>query len=108
MNNNRTKNSFRNSVIGSGSQIISIFLNFIVRTIFIYTLGNEYLGINGLFTNILLVLNFAELGFGSAIVYNLYKPVAFDEKERIKSLVNFYKKVYLVIGVVVLVLGLLV
>lgn len=108
MNNNRTKNSFRNSVIGSGSQIISIFLNFIVRTIFIYTLGNEYLGINGLFTNILLVLNFAELGFGSAIVYNLYKPVVFDEKERIKSLVNFYKKVYLVIGVVVLVLGLLV
>lgn len=108
MEKSRTKNSFLNGVIGSGSQIISTILNFIVRTIFIYSLSNEYLGINGLFTNILMVLNFAELGFGSAIVYHLYKPVAFDDKEKIKSFVKFYKKVYLVIGLIVFVLGILV
>lgn len=78
----RTKNSFRNSSVGSISQIISTFLNFLVRTIFIYYLGSEYLGINGLFSNILYILNFAELGIGNAIIYKLYKPVANDDKEQ--------------------------
>ena len=108
MKNSRTKNSFRNALVGSGTQIISTILNFLVRTIFIHCLSKEYLGVNGLFTNILLVLNFAELGFGSAIIYNLYKPVAYDDKEAIKSYLKFYKKVYFAIGLLVLVLGFLV
>ena len=104
----RTKNSFINSVVGSGSQIVSTLLNFLVRTIFIYCLSKEYLGVNGLFSNILYMLNFAELGIGNAIIYKLYKPVANNDKERIKSLVFLYKKVYFVIGIVILTLGLLV
>ena len=107
-NNSRTKNSFINSIVGSSSQIISTLLNFFVRTIFIYCLSKEYLGVNGLFSNILYMLNFAELGIGSAIVYKLYKPVANDDEERIKSLVSLYKKVYFIIGSVILILGLLV
>ncbi len=104
----RLKNSARNSIWGAFSNIAITIINFVVRTIFIKTLGNEYLGINGLFTNILYVLNFAELGFGNAIIYNLYKPIANNDKERIKTLVNLYKKIYLIIGLVVLTLGLLV
>ncbi len=104
----RLKNSARNSFWGASSNILITILNFAVRTIFVKTLSNEYLGINGLFTNILYVLNFAELGIGSAIIYNLYKPVAENDKERIKTLVHLYKKVYFIIGAVVLVLGLLV
>lgn len=104
----RLKNSVRNSFWGAFSNILITIINFIVRTIFIKTLGNEYLGINGLFTNILYVLNFAELGFGNAIIYNLYKPVAENDKERIKTLINLYKKIYLFIGIIVLSLGLLV
>lgn len=104
--NTRTKNSLMNSSIGSISQMISTFLNFLVRTIFIHYLSNEYLGINGLFSNILYVLNFAELGISNAIIYNMYKPVAEDNKERIKSLVNLYHKVYFIIGIIVLLIGL--
>lgn len=104
----RTKNSFRNSSVGSISQIISTFLNFLVRTIFIYYLGSEYLGINGLFSNILYILNFAELGIGNAIIYKLYKPVANDDKEQIKTWIKFYRKIYMCIGIFVLIVGLLV
>ena len=104
----RTKNSFRNSSVGSISQIISTILNFLVRTIFIYYLGSEYLGINGLFSNILYILNFAELGIGNAIIYKLYKPVANDDKEQIKTWIKFYRKIYMCIGIFVLIVGLLV
>lgn len=104
----RLKNSVRNGFWGAFSNVVIILLNFVVRTFFIKILGEEYLGINGLFTNILYILNFAELGIGNAIVYNLYKPIADDNKERIKSLVNLYKRIYFCIGVLVLVLGLLV
>lgn len=86
----RLKNSVRNGFWGAFSNVVIILLNFIVRTIFIKVLSEEYLGINGLFTNILYILNFAELGIGNAIVYNLYKPVADNNIERIKSLVNLY------------------
>lgn len=106
MKGSRTKKSIINGSIGSISQIVSTLLNFVVRTVFIYYLSEEYLGINGLFTNILYVLNFAELGIGNAIVYNMYKPVSENNKERIKQLVNLYKKIYIGIGIVVLVLGL--
>lgn len=104
----RTKKSFRNSSVGSISQIISTFLNFLVRTIFIYYLGSEYLGINGLFSNILYVLNFAELGIGSAIIYKLYKPVFDSDYKKINAWIKFYKKIYMFIGLFVIVMGLLV
>lgn len=106
MKGSRTKKSIINGSVGSISQLVSTLLNFVVRTVFIYYLSEEYLGINGLFTNILYVLNFAELGIGNAIVYNMYKPVSEGNKERIKQLVNLYKKIYIGIGIIVLILGL--
>lgn len=102
----RTKNSLINSTMGIVSNFTFTFLNFIVRTIFIHYLSKDYLGINGLFSNILYILNFAELGVGSAIVYKLYKPVADDDENRIKELVFLYKRVYFIIGSVVLAIGL--
>lgn len=104
----RTKNSFINSSVGSVTQIVNNLINFGIRTLFIYYLSTEYLGLNGLFSNILNILNFAELGFGNAIIYNMYKPVAEDDKERIKSLVKLYKLIYRMIGLLILILGLLV
>lgn len=105
-NSSRTKSSLINGMVGSCGQLLSTFLNFVVRTVFIHYLRTEYLGVNGLFSNILYILNFAELGIGQAIVYNLYKPVAREDRERIKSLVDLYRRVYLAIGLVVLLLGL--
>lgn len=87
-------------------QFINKLMSFVVRTVFIKMLNSEYLGVNGLFTNILTVLSFAELGIGTAILFNLYKPVADNDIEKIKSLMLLYKKSYRIIGTVVFLAGL--
>ena len=89
-----------------GSTALETILRFVNRTVFISFLAIEYLGINSLFTEILSVLSLAELGVGSAIVYALYKPLAENDKERITSLMRFYRKCYIAIGIGVTVLGL--
>ena len=104
----RLKNSMRNSFWGAISNIIVTLLNFFVRTIFIKTLGNEYLGINGLFTNILYILSFAELGVGHAITYCMYKPIATNDQEKTKSLLRLYKKYYNIIGFIIFGIGILI
>lgn len=81
-------------------------LKFIVRMVFVKTLPIEYLGVNGLFSNILVMLSLAELGIGPAIVYSLYKPLAYGDKESVKSIMRLFKKVYIAVGGIILVLGL--
>lgn len=102
----RTKNSLLNITAGLGNQIIITGLSFFSRTVFISSLGIEYLGINGLFTNILAMLTLAEAGLGASIMYSLYKPVADNDQYRIQILMKFYRKAYMVIASIVLVLGL--
>lgn len=82
-------------------------LKFIVRMVFVKTLPIEYLGVNGLFSNVLVMLSLAELGIGPAIVYSLYKPLAYGDKETIKSIMCFFKKVYIAVGCIILALGLM-
>lgn len=108
MNNTRTENAIRNVKTGFLVQLINKVMAFIVRTIFIKCLNSEYLGVNGLFTNILTILSFAELGIGTAIIYSMYKPVADNDEEQIKTLMHLYKKTYNIIGIIVFSLGLLV
>lgn len=76
-----------------------------VRTVMIYKMGDEYNGLNSLFTSILSFLSLTELGVGSALVYSMYKPIVHDEKNVICALLNLYKKVYRIIGCVILVIG---
>ena len=76
MNNSRTKNTVFNLIANIGGQGASILLRFISRTVFIYVLGKGYLGINGLFSNILEILSLAELGVGTAIFYSMYEPLS--------------------------------
>lgn len=104
--NSRTKNSIINLIVTLGCQVLTLGLSFIVRTYFISFLGADYLGINGLYSNILTVLSLAELGIGSAIGFSLYKPVAFNDKDKIAALMRFYRKAYLVIALVVATVGL--
>ncbi len=107
-NQSRTKNVTINSLVSLLCQVLNLFLNFLTRTVFIKILGAEYLGVNGLFTNILTILSFAELGIGNAIVFNLYKPLAQNDKKKISSLMLLYKKAYTIIGLFVLGAGVLV
>ena len=81
----RVKNSVKNMVFGIGSQIMSTCFAFITRTVFIYILGVEYLGIEGLFANILSMLSLANLGIESAIIFSLYKPLNDKNEEEIKN-----------------------
>ena len=105
MANNRSFNSIRNSIYAMLGQFVTIALNFISRTIFIHTLGALYLGLNGLFTNLLSVLSFAELGFSTAVVYEMYAPLAKGDEMKVSSLMNFYAKVYRYIGIFIFVVG---
>ena len=101
----RTNNSIKNTIGSIVANISIIIIGVIAQAIFIKILGTEYLGINGLFTNIISMLGIVELGIGSAIIYNLYKPIAENNISLIKSLMNFYKKSYRVIGIIVFILG---
>jgi O-antigen/teichoic acid export membrane protein len=103
----RTEYAARNIVFGYIGSTISILLTFVSRTVFMKTIGLAYLGVNGLFTNVLGVLSFTELGVGTAMNYALYRPVAENDTDKVRSLMQFYKTAYRVISVVVLVLGLL-
>lgn len=107
MNNGSSRiiNSLRNSYIAMIGQGANIILQFLLRTVFIKTLGLEYLGVNGLFTNILSVLSLAELGLGTTIIYSLYKPLAEKDTQKIKVLFKAFKKIYMVIGIVIFILG---
>ncbi len=103
----RTNNASRNIVFGVILKIYQLALPFLMRTLMIYFMGVQYLGLNSLFTSVLQVLNLAELGVGSAMVYSMYKPIAEDDGKKICELMQLYKIYYRVIGGVVLTLGLI-
>ena len=103
----KAKNAKRNIVAGVANKIITMILPFLVRSVIIYKLSADYLGLNNLFSSILQVLNLSEMGFSNAVVYSMYKPIADNDTKTICALMNFYKKVYRVIGFIVLGIGLL-
>lgn len=103
----RMKNSIRNVGYSFGSYFITIILQFINRMVFIRLLTSEYLGLNGLFSNILSFLSLAELGAGSAINYALYEPIENNDIKQMKSLMKLYRKLYWVSGGTVLFIGVL-
>ena len=105
MENSRTRNSVLNMFTSVAIKALTLILSFVSRTVFIYILGAQYLGLNGLFTNILSFLALSELGLGSAIAFLLYKPIAENNVERMKVVMRFYKKCYIIVGLVILMLG---
>lgn len=101
----RTNNSIKNIIVALFSNIIIILIGFISQKVFIITLGKEYLGLNGLFSNILSILSVVELGFGSAIIFHLYTPIAENDENKINLLLNLYKKTYRLISGIIFILG---
>lgn len=100
------KNTTGNMIGGYLNRLVTIALTFVSRTMLIYLLGAEYLGLDSLFASVLQMLNIAELGFSSAVVFNMYKPIADHDTDRICALLKLYRKTYRVIGAVILVVGL--
>lgn len=93
-------------VFGLLNRFISLAMPFINRTVFIYILGAEYLGLNSLFASILQMLSLAELGVGGVIVYHMYEPIARNDRAAICALLNLYRRIYRIIGTAILVVGL--
>lgn len=107
MKSERTKNSILNIVANVGTILIQTILIFAVRIIFTKTLNSEYLGIQGLFTNIISMLSLADLGIGTAISFSLYKPLADNNEEKVSQIVTLLKKIYIVIGLMILIIGII-
>ena len=101
----RLENSLRNTAVGVASQILNMIFGLAVRTVFIRCLSAEYLGVNGLFSNILTMLSLAEMGIGTAIVFNMYKPLVEGDELHIAKLMNLYRNAYIIIGIVIAVIG---
>lgn len=104
----RIENSKKNIKIAWALQLVHILCQFVSRTAIIYTLSIEYVGLSGLFSNVLMMLSLAELGIGEAIVFSLYKPISENNTRNINAIMNFYKKVYIGVGIFVLVVGFLI
>lgn len=103
----RTKNSIKNIIMNFLYNFLNYGLRFASRIVFVKTLAKVYLGVNGLLSNVLGILALAELGIGTAIGYSLYEPLAKNNTKKVRSLMQFYKKAYRIIALVVLVLGLI-
>ncbi len=104
----RTEYSARNTTVAVIARVSAILMGFAARVVFTHTLSEDYVGINGLFTDILNVLALSELGVGTAITYALYRPIAGGDIEKQKSLMRLYRFFYRMVAVIVLALGLLV
>ena len=102
----RTKNATRNILFGIILKVYQILVPFLMRTAMIYLMGVQYLGLNSLFTSVLQVLNLAELGVGSAMIYSMYKPIAEDNNTTICALMNLYRTYYRIIGAIIAAVGL--
>ena len=105
-NRSRTEYTLLNTLAGIGGYVLNTILGFVCRIVFVRCLSADYLGVNGLFTNLLGMLSLAELGIGSAVVYALYKPLAEQDEEKIASLVRLYGTAYKIIGLAVAGIGL--
>lgn len=101
----RVSNSIKNVKVTLIVQMVSYIMVFISRTVFVYLLGNDYLSLNGLFSNVITLLSFTDLGIGSAVVYCLYKPIADNNQEKIRTLIQYFKRIYDIVTIVVLILG---
>lgn len=101
----RTKNATKNIIFGVILRAYQIIVPFLMRTAMIYLMGVQYLGLNSLFTSVLQVLNLAELGVGSAMIYSMYRPIAEDDNTTICALMKLYRTYYRLIGLIIAVVG---
>ena len=101
----RTENSLINALTGVGGIGTKMAFRFLIQTIFVYCLGSEYVGLKGFLQNVVGFLNITELGLGVAVVYSLYRVISDDNKLQVAAIMKLYKKLYVYIGIVVLIIA---
>ncbi|MBR6208194.1 MAG: lipopolysaccharide biosynthesis protein [Oscillospiraceae bacterium] len=103
----RTEKSIRNLKFALAAQVVTIALSFVTRTCLVRILGIEAVALNGLFTQVIAAISLAEMGTGTAIVYNLYKPLAEGDHEKVSQLMNLFRTAYWIIGAATMVIGII-
>ena len=101
----RTEKSIRNLKFALLAQMVTIVLSFVTRTCLVRILGIEAVALNGLFTQVITAISLAEMGVGTAIVYNLYKPLAEEDHEKVSQLMNLFRTAYWIIGAATMIIG---
>lgn len=105
MERTRTEHSARNTSAALISRMVVVVMGYITRIVFIHTLSADYVGVNGLFTDIINVLSLSEMGLSTAVTFALYKPIAEHDHEKIKSVMQLYKRMYTAVAFIVALLG---
>ena len=103
----RTEKSIRNFKFALIAQIVTIILSFVTRTCLVRILGIEAVSLNGLFTQVITAISLAEMGVGTAIVYNLYKPLAEGDHEKVSQLMNLFRTAYWIIAAATMIIGII-
>ena len=99
-------NTRRNIIASFVNKFVGMFFPFLRKTLFLWVLGPGYLGLNGLLYSILGMLMLAELGFGTAIVCYMYKPVADDDNDLLCAYLRLFRTVYRWVGTAIFAAGL--
>ena len=107
LNNNRIKNSFRIVVVSVIQTIFVSVVPFLIRSLMITNLGENYAGLNSVLVSIMSVINLTEFGLSGAIVYFLYEPLAMNDKSKVEAYLAFIKKIYAYTAAITFVIGLL-
>lgn len=87
-----------NVKVGMFFYVLSLFIAFFSRKVFLNCLGAEFIGLTGMLMNIMSFLSVAELGIGTSIVFFLYKPLQEDNKEKINEVMSMLAFLYRCIG----------
>ncbi len=101
MSSERVKKTTKSFVWMVVSLVIVSVIPFVMRTIMLNFLGEEYVGLNSLFISILQVLSISELGINDAIIFYLYKPMADRNEQKVRQILGLYKNAYRIIGLIV-------
>ena len=89
-----------NSSVGLLNQLVNIFFQFLVRSVFLQYLGIELLGLNSTYASVISIFELAELGVQTAVLYNLYAPIHNNDIKKINMLINAFGHIYRFIGIV--------
>ena len=103
----RTDKSIRNFKFALIAQLVTIALNFVTRTCLVRILGIEAVALNGLFTQVISAISLTEMGVGTAIVYNLYKPLAEGDQEKVSQLMSLFRTAYMIIAAATMLIGII-
>ncbi len=103
----RVRKSYLNARVNVLFYLVTLFIAFFSRKIFLEKLGDDFVGLTGTLQNLLNFLNLAELGIGASIGFVLYKPLYNKDHEQIKEIISVLGYLYRNVGLMILGIGLL-